>query len=448
MLRLFAFAALLISFVPNVRAADPNFTRKEDIIYGRKYGTALTFDVFTPNNANGIGVVFAVSGGWFSDHGGINPVFFGELLNRGYTVFAVVHGSQPKFTIPEVLQDMNRAVRFIRFHAKDYKIDPNRIGMIGGSAGGHLSLMQGSAGDDGDPKARNPIDRVSSRVQAVACFFPPTDFLNYGKTGEVALGSGTLKAFKAPFDFHDFDEKTRSFAAVTDEEKRREIGRRISPVYQVTAKSAPTLIVHGDADTLVPIQQAELMIARLKEAGVPAELVVKKGGGHGWADFPKDVKSFADWFDKYLRKRTSAGWERWRFLEGDWVGEGDKGSGEFSFALDLGKNVLVRKNHAELPAAAGRPAGVHDDMMVVYREADEEKAIYFDNEGHVIHYTPFFSADGREVVFLSDPVENGPRFRLTYHQEDGQKVTIKFEIAPPNKPGAFMTYLEGKAHKK
>ena len=82
---------------------------------------------------------------------------------------------------------MNRAVRFIRYHAKDYTIDPDRIGITGGSAGGHLSLMQGTAGDAGDPKAKDPVDRTSSRVQAVACFFPPTDFLNWGEKGKEML---------------------------------------------------------------------------------------------------------------------------------------------------------------------------------------------------------------------------------------------------------------------
>ena len=156
-------------------------------------------------------MIWVVSGGWFSGHEAINTGFLDELLRRGYTVFAVVHGSQPKFTIPEILQDMNRAVRFIRHHAKDYHIDPDRIGITGGSAGGHLSLMQGTAGTAGDPKAKDPVDRESSRVQAVACFFPPTDFLNYGKPGEIALGCGILKDFQAPFDFHEFDPARNAF---------------------------------------------------------------------------------------------------------------------------------------------------------------------------------------------------------------------------------------------
>jgi acetyl esterase/lipase len=283
----------------------PPVTRKADVIYRRNFGTALTMDVFMPRQPNGAGVISVISGGWFSSHDNIKAAMYGEFLKRGYTVFAVVHGSQPKYTIPEILTDMHRAVRYIRYHARDYHIDPDRIGIMGGSAGGHLSLMQGTAGQDGDPKAKDPVDRVSSRIQAVACFFPPTDFLNYGEEGKVALGRGTLSAFKAPFDFREYDPKTRSLELITDETKRREIGKQISPVYHVTPDDAPTLIIHGDADKLVPIQQAQHIIAKFKEAGVPAELVVKPGAAHGWPGIEKDLPTFADWFDKHLKKKGS-----------------------------------------------------------------------------------------------------------------------------------------------
>jgi acetyl esterase/lipase len=288
---------------------QPSYDRKEDVIYGRKFGSALTMDVFTPRaNANGAGVIFAVSGGWFSGHENINMGFLDELLKRGYTVFAVVHGSQPKYTIPEVLQDMHRAVRFIRHHAKDYHIDPDRIGITGGSAGGHLSLMQGTAGDLGNKEAKDPIDREPSRVQAVACFFPPTDFLNYGKPGEIAIGCGTLKDFKAPFDFHEFDPARKCFMPITDVGKILEIGRQISPVTHVSSDDPPTLIIHGDKDFLVPIQQAELILDKLKAAGVETKLVVKQGEGHGWKDWHKDMATIADWFDAHLKeKKTSSG---------------------------------------------------------------------------------------------------------------------------------------------
>ena len=282
--------------------ADEAFTRTEDVIYGRKFGTALTLDVFTPKKSNGAAVVFAVSGGWFSAHEAINLGFIDEFLKRGYTVFAVVHGSQPKFTIPEVLEDMNRAIRFIRSKAGQYQVDPNRFGICGASAGGHLSLMQGTAGTLGNSQAKDPIDRESSRVQAVACFFPPTDFLNYGKPGEIAIGRGILKGFRAPFDFHEFDKNINAFVPITDETRILEIGRTISPVNHVTKDDAPTLIIHGDADALVPIQQAEIIMDKFKEVGVPCELVTKQGQKHGWPELTKDCVILADWFDKHLVK--------------------------------------------------------------------------------------------------------------------------------------------------
>ena len=177
-----AMLGVLFCLAINVKGAD--YERTKEVIYGRKHGVALTMDVITPAKQNNRGVIFAVSGGWFSSHDNIDKVIdrgtFLELLKRGHTVFAVVHGSQPKFTVPEIREDMHRAVRFIRHHAELYKIDPANIGMFGGSAGGHLTLLQGTDGQDGDPSAEGPVDRESSAVQAIVSYFPPTDFLNYG----------------------------------------------------------------------------------------------------------------------------------------------------------------------------------------------------------------------------------------------------------------------------
>ncbi len=306
---LFSTACLLASLLATGVAAraEDSFTRQQDVIYGRKFGTALTMDVFTPREgANGAAVIVCISGGWVSNHDNIQPVIFAELLKHGYTVFAVVHGSQPKFTIPECVADMNRAVRFIRAHAADYQIDGQRIGVTGASAGGHLSLMLGTAGTDGDPKAKDPVDRLSSRVQAVACFFPPTDFLNYGKPGIKSLGIEPNHQFKAPFDFREQDPATKLFKPV-DLETREKICKDVSPIYHVSKDDPPTLILHGDADTLVPLQQSEIIVEKLKEAGVPAELVVKKGAGHGvWPTILADLKTIADWFDKYLQPTATA----------------------------------------------------------------------------------------------------------------------------------------------
>ncbi len=301
--RLLALLTLLAGAAAAQAQETDSFTRKEDVIYGRKYGVALTMDVFTPKEkANGAGIIFCVSGGWFSSHEAINPGMYKEFLNRGYTVFAVVHGSQPKFNLEEILQDMNRAVRYIRYHAKDFHIDPNRLGITGGSAGGHLSLMQGVAGDKGDPKAMDPVDQTSSRVQAVACVFPPSDFLNWGEKGKLMLGTHPIVPVAGAFAFYEQDKASRALVVITDQEKRKEIGRKVSPIYHISAESPPTLIVHGDQDKLVPLEQAERFIARLKEAGVPAELIVKPGGGHDGPTVQFAMPKIADWFDKYLKK--------------------------------------------------------------------------------------------------------------------------------------------------
>jgi acetyl esterase/lipase len=295
--------ALLASQAAPAPAADePAFTRQEDVIYGRKFGTALTMDVFRPKRpANGAAVVVVVSGGFFSSHDAINPSFARPLLDRGYTVFAVVHGSQPRYTVPEIIQDMNRGIRFIRHHAKDYGIDPGRVGVSGASAGGHLSLMLGTAGGQGDPKAADPVDRESSRVQAVACFFPPTDLLNYGTTGHALLRPiDHSPPFRAAFDYRELDQESRLWVPVTDPDRLREITQKISPVYHVTPDDPPTLIVHGDADTLVPLQQSRLIVDKLKAAGVEAKLVVKPGAGHGWLTMLTDMETLADWFDAHL----------------------------------------------------------------------------------------------------------------------------------------------------
>jgi acetyl esterase/lipase len=302
---LFSTLAFAIMSMPVI--ADEAVSRTEDVIYGRKFGTALTMDVFAPTHSegkpgHGAAVIFVVSGGWFSSHEAINQGVVNEFLNRGYTVFAVVHGSQPKFTIPEIVDDMHRAVRFIRSRASHYQIDSDRIGISGASAGGHLSLMQGTAGTLGNREATDPVERESSRVQAVACFFPPTDFLNYGKPDENALGRGILKNFRAPFDFHEFDKSINAFVPITDEKRQIDIGRNISPVNHVTSDDPPTLIIHGDADSLVPIQQAEIVIEKLKANKIPCELVVRKGQGHGWPELGKDIAILANWFDQYLAK--------------------------------------------------------------------------------------------------------------------------------------------------
>jgi len=296
------FIGLVLLLASVAHAAGQGFSRKEDVIYGRKFGMALTMDVFRPTgHANGAGIILVCSGGWFSSHAIIDtPPAMGWIepqIARGYTVFAVVHGSQPRFTITDAVADLNRSVRFIRFHAREYGIDGERIGITGGSAGGHLSLMQGVRPSPGDPKNPDPVERVSSRVEAVACLFPPTDFLNYGGPGKPAWDTN-LKWLLPPFDFQR-QEKDGRFVLLTGDAKL-EAARQVSPIEWISAETPPTLIIHGDADPLVPIEQSRRFIEKLSQAKVPARLEVRPGKGHGWPDMTPDVKLIDDWFDQYL----------------------------------------------------------------------------------------------------------------------------------------------------
>lgn len=155
----------------------------------------------------------------------------------------------------------------------------------------------------------------------------------------------------------------------------------------------------------------------------------------------------------FAQQPKEPNWDLFRFLLGEWVGEGTgapgEGTGGFSFTFDLQGKILVRKNSADYPATKDKPAYSHTDLMVIYREADDSiKAIYFDNEGHVIHYAVSFSKDQNTLTFLSDPSPSAPRFRFIYSKATPDKLKFEFDIAPPGKPEAFSKYVEGSAHRK
>ncbi len=170
-----------------------------------------------------------------------------------------------------------------------------------------------------DNNLLRPLDRFFAIVAVVSCvrywnvravgdllLTPSGLFLNYGKPGEIALGCGVLSGFKPPFDFHEQDPNTKTFVRITDLGKILEIGRQISPITHASADDPPTLIIHGDADSLVPIQQAEVILDKLKSVGVETKLVVRKGGGHGWPNLLKDMSIIADWFDAHLKPPKDA----------------------------------------------------------------------------------------------------------------------------------------------
>ncbi len=257
-----------------------------DVVYGHKFGMALTFDVFTPGTApNGAGVLFMVSGGWYSQWMPPEQLAprFKPLLDAGFTVFAVRHGSSPKFGIPEAVEDVRRSVRYIRANAQRFGIDPERIGVFGMSAGGHLSLTLGTTADAGDAQAEDEILRRSSRVQAVVAFVAPTDLRIMVWDAE-----GHLPAYEK---FPALDLKV-------------EEATKYSPLVHVSADDAPALLLVGRKDELVPMKHSEEIHAAFKAQGVPSELIVFDQSDHGLReqDMRQAMTALVAWFQKYLVK--------------------------------------------------------------------------------------------------------------------------------------------------
>lgn len=136
----------------------------------------------------------------------------------------------------------------------------------------------------------------------------------------------------------------------------------------------------------------------------------------------------------------------WKLLQGEWTSNDNGNIGVSKFYFDLGKNIIVRENHVDFSARNGQPATVHDDLMIVYPSSSFTKAIYFDNEGHVINYSVLSSSD--TLTFISEKMPAAPRFRLKYIKKMPSELRVVFEIAQPATPESFNPYIEGTIYKK
>lgn len=279
-----SFLVVAVVFSGAWARAEADVKITPDVVYGHKDGMALTFDLLQPAKPNGAGVLFMVSGGWYSRWSppeGMVPRFE-ALLDRGFTVFVVRHGSSPKYVIPEIVDDVRRSVRFIRLRAEDFGIDAARLGVTGGSAGGHLSLMLGTTSDDGDPRADDPVLRASSRVAAVVAYYPPTDVRPWVDESSSYWQNYPALRFEA--------DKAGDY----------------SPLLHVTPDDAPTLLIHGDQDKLVPLDHSEKIEAEFAKHEVPCQVLVIEGAAHG---FPGDAgrraaEATAAWFEKHLGAKS------------------------------------------------------------------------------------------------------------------------------------------------
>lgn len=261
--------AAMVAIVP-CRANEPKITA--DVVYGHKDGMALTYDVFQPQaKSKGVGLLFMVSGGWISQWTEPRKLvgFIKPLLDDGYTVFAVRHGSSPKYVIPEIASDVREALKHVHSHAKDFEVDPARLGVFGFSAGGHLSLLLGTTSND-RPEA--------GHVAAVVAVFPPTDLAPYVEP------TNPLR---------------ETFPALKFEPSE---SPKYSPLLQVSKDDAPALMVHGDKDELVPIWHSQKIVEAFKQNSVNAELITIEGSGHGFnaQGNQRMYDGMRDWFRKHL----------------------------------------------------------------------------------------------------------------------------------------------------
>lgn len=272
---------LLIVLLSLLATLASSQTRTQDVVYMKAGGAAFTMDVFKPDKPNKAAVVFMVSGGWVSDHSmlktfgaGVEKVFG----DAGFTVFEVVHGAQPRYKVAEIVDQVRTAVRFVHAHAADYGIDTNRVGVSGISSGGHLSLMIAGSPD--------------SPVNAVAAIAPPTDLVNWGKPNLMLIDNPQMAIFVPALGIDPKAPKADIESSLL----------KLSPITLVNANYPPTLIVHGDADKIVPLQQAQEMDGALTKAGIDHKLEVIPGGGHDDKTFGPGLMKALQWFkDKLLR---------------------------------------------------------------------------------------------------------------------------------------------------
>jgi acetyl esterase/lipase len=268
---------------------------ESNVLYGMYSGLALLMDVYYPEKPNGYGVVFISGSGWRATQeynaeplkqGSQAQLYGPRLTAAGYTVFSISHRAAPRFRYPAPVEDAQRAVRFVRHNAGRFNVRADRIGAVGGSSGGHLVEMLGvleGAGIKDDP---DPVNRESAKVQCVVARAAPADLARMMVTEFMGM--------RPP------DRKDRN----TVEDRAY---REASPFHHVSSSSAPILLIHGDADRSVPIEQSEMMEKKLRAAGVPTSLLRIPGGAHGptfpGATNPPDyMGEMVRWLDRYLKQ--------------------------------------------------------------------------------------------------------------------------------------------------
>jgi len=262
----------------------PTLTLKRDVNYATVDGQSLSMDVVTPNVGKGPfpAVLCIHGGGWSSGHKK-DMVGCAYMLGQlGFVTTSIDYRLAPQAHFPAQVEDAKAAVRYMRSHAKELDIDPNRIGVVGSSAGGHLALFLGTT--DKLPSDTSQ-SRVSSAVAAVVSLAGPTSL-------SLPLPPDSEKIVER------FIGKSRT--------ENPELFEKASPAHYLTATAAPILMIHGSKDELVPYNQATTMLAACRKTGVEAELITIADGGHGGggnqAEWDASILKMADFLKKQLKQ--------------------------------------------------------------------------------------------------------------------------------------------------
>jgi len=280
-LRLLLFVLLLTGVsVARLQAAETRTPTKDGLVYGTADGQTLTMDYYAPLGKGPHPIAIIIHGGGY--HGGDaksgSEAYVADFLApAGYAVFSVNYRLAPAYPYPYMVQDVQRAVRFIRYHAREYDADPNKIALVGGSAGGFLSNMVGllNAGGDAsavDPHATDPIDRVSAKAQAVVSLYAQSSFAFVPLNADVHRLLDPLIAAKG----------------------EKEAIREASPITYVKKDDPPLLEILGDQDEYIPFSEATNLQTAMHAVGVRCDIIRIPGGKHGTGGWNK-LPGVADW---------------------------------------------------------------------------------------------------------------------------------------------------------
>jgi len=274
------------------RAKRPNMPEGtrilRDIAYVPDDHERQKLDLYLPEQNEGDGfmplIVWVHGGAWLA--GSKDNCPSARFLRHGYAAASINYRLSQHAIFPAQIEDCKAAIRFFRANAEKYNIDPNRIGVWGASAGGHLVALLGTAGDVKEFD-KGPNLNISSRVQAVCDFFGPTDFTK-------------MSSFKSSMN-HDAPDSPEAQLVGGPVQENKEACKRANPITYVSKDDPPFLICHGDKDMLVPHNQSVLLNAALKDAGVSVKFHTVKGGGHGFRD-PEIDQMVQEFFDKHLKE--------------------------------------------------------------------------------------------------------------------------------------------------